>query len=217
MKFPWFKAGDLVKITAGTAATGMLDFIEGKAYEVIATTGKDVQSLLLENESREGDWYHSGHFQMYNTIPPKILDNYENLFKVGQVVWDLRNGRGVVADTEATGAYPIKVKFDLADKEGNQIKDFFTKDGRYAETQTVRSLYFSEPKIEGALEPLFESVLKAGEPVILTSDINSQMIAGWVEAETPTTVTVTTERSAGEIFEKNRWLVYRVGEKVEFK
>lgn len=210
-----FKIYDVVEITDSSSATGLLDFVDGKGYEVLNSTLSDEgQRIFLCSEGGVKGWYSANHFQFSDFVENK---DSKSLFKIGQVVWDLRNGRGVVTATEVMGTYPIEVKFDLVDKEGNQVRDLFTKDGRYAETHTVRSLYFSEPKIEGALEPLFESVLKVGEPVILTSDINSQMIAGWVEAETPTTITVTTSQNPYEMFEKDKWKVYRVGERVEFK
>lgn len=138
----------------------------------------------------------------------------ETLFKVGQVVWDLRNGRGVVESVNPKDIYPVKVKFDLKDMDGDVVTDRYTADGRFATTQTIRSLYFSEPKIEAATDPVFEPVLKEGERVLAEGlgDIEGELSKLTVKREDEHIVW--DEYDIGR--RKVHWNFYRLGEKIIF-
>lgn len=203
-----FKIGDIVEITDESDATGMLDFVKGKGYTVELYAGGMVNVV---NESGKLGWYSKHHFKL------KEEKKVGTLFKEGQVVWDLRNGRGVVESVNVKDIYPIKVKFDLRDVDGYAVTDRYTADGRFVTTQTVRSLYFSEPKIEAATEPVFEPVLKEGQPVILTQEgVEVQMVAGWVNKETPTEIDLMTTTDTSVIYKKNEWKAFSVGDQIIF-
>lgn len=76
-------------------------------------------------------------------------------FQVGDVVWDVLDGKGKVTAVVHLGdaTYPIEVHFD------NGLIGWFTEDGRCDEGYSVRSLFFSEPKIEAAVTRPFVSTL----------------------------------------------------------
>lgn len=201
-----FKIGDIVEITDESDATGMLDFVKGKGYTVELYAGGMVNVV---NESGKLGWYSKHHFKLKEKEEKKV----ETLFKEGQVVWDLRNGRGVVEEITNDERYPVKVRFDLKEMDGGEITDHYTADGRYVNTQTVRSLYFSEPKIEAATEPVFEPVLKKGD-VIIAVDKNGE------RATLVLTVTGEDEHFVKTVeygvMGKQQWDFYRIGEKIIF-
>ena len=210
-----FKTGDVVEMTADAAATGLLDFVQGDGYKVIDVYTFSSPQIKLREEGGKIGWYYQNHFKLKEDT---IVEKKECLFKEGQVVWDLRNGRGVVEKITNDERYPVKVKLDLKDMDGDEITDYYMADGRYVKTQTIRSLYFSEPKIEAATEPLFEPTLQVGTPIILSKyDVSSQMIPAWVTKETEDSVTVSTTDSVNRVFYKKEWNIYSVGEKINFK
>lgn len=211
-----FKVGDIVEITEESSATGLLDFVDGKGYPVMGLSGQAcsrgydtiyIQQVKLKDESGRVCWYGRGFFKLKEKEEKKV----KTLFKEGQVVWDLRNGRGVVEEITNDDRYPVKVRFDLNDMDGYELTDHYTADGRYVNTHTVRSLYFSEPKIEAATEPLFEPVLKENDMVYAVHIAGAGgmfSIAKELEHEVKT--------HCGEILVKTAWDFYRIGEKIEF-
>ena len=95
------------------------------------------------------------------------------MFEVGQVVWDVRNGRGVVKEVNESLVCPVHVVFDLTYACGDPINDTYTIDGRYAETHKNRSLFFSEPVITAELFPPkkpFVPTLKEGDKVLVCEE-----------------------------------------------
>ena len=202
-----FKIGDVVEITEESDATGMLDFKDGNGYKVINRHSH--QEILLQDEGGHIDWYHYTHFKLMGDT---IVEKKESLFKEGQVVWDLHNGRGVVEEITRDERYPVKVRFDLKDMDGDEITDHYTADGRYAHTQTVRSLYFSEPKIEAATEPLFEPTLEKGDVVVAVDKAGCSKIL-YVSEEFERQV----KNTQGTFFYKESFDFYRLGDKINFK
>ena len=87
-----------------------------------------------------------------------------DMFEVGQTVWDVRMGRGVVTGIKNVGPWPIRVKIDH-----NGTTQGYTPDGKYQTSDLYRSLYFSEPSVSGATTPPFTRKIKDGETVILRS------------------------------------------------
>ena len=100
-------------------------------------------------------------------------------FQVGNVVWDVIYGKGVVTDVaNATSCdFPILVKFSPDFGE-----DTFTKDGkRYL--SFPRTLFFSEPKIEGAVVRPFTPTLE-GKTIVIYSSGYPEGIVRVVKKET---------------------------------
>lgn len=83
------------------------------------------------------------------------------MFKVGQTVWDVRKGKGVVIEGHKGQGYPVLVAFE------DTAHCCYTADGKYNRNDKYPSLYFSEPKIEAATEPPFEPKLEEGSRVVI--------------------------------------------------
>ena len=84
-------------------------------------------------------------------------------FKVGDKVWCLVFGEGLVVATQTQAAYPIRVKF------GSYVEGY-TTDGKLFEAAKNRTLYFSEPKIDAATERPFVPTLDGKFVVVKFSD-----------------------------------------------
>lgn len=178
------KVGDKIRIVHPTGSVGCYE--AGDVLEVVDThedwVGVDV---VIE----DGGFFHVYHTE-YEVIEEEIVlesnsrpqpeishedsridwQGSQINWQVGQEVWDVRNGRGIVKSTEYEGGYPIFVEFDLKDFDGKNVTDCYTSDGRYAKTQTLRSLFFSEPKIIAETKPPkkpFVPVLKEGVDVFI--------------------------------------------------
>jgi hypothetical protein len=80
-------------------------------------------------------------------------------FKVGDVVWDVFYGKGSVTDVSSISNFPISVKFD------NNKYVSYVKEGSYSEG-AIRTLFFSEPKVEGSITRPFVSTL-VGKTVVV--------------------------------------------------
>ena len=194
-----FKVGDIVEITEKSSATGMLDFVDGKGYTVKAVYDT-TNAIMLLNESLVARWYHYAHFKLKEVVK---VEKKECLFKEGQVVWDIVHGKGVVDEIVDNLTYPVVVCFS------DEIMAY-TVDGRTYETNG-RTLFFSEPKIEAATEPLFEPMLKENDMVYAVHT------AGYGEVfSVAQELEYEVETHCGEILVKTVWDFYRIGEKIEF-
>lgn len=202
-----FKIGDIVEITEESDAMGMLDFKYGKGYKVLVSGILDVVSgnpmIFIEDESGNSMWYAASHFKLKGTT----VEKKECLFKEGQVVWDVVYGKGVVVEIADYSSYPVIANF-------SDETMAYTEDGRTYESHG-RTLFFSEPKIEAATEPLFEPTLKKGDVVVL-SDRDADHIAN-VVAEDADNIYYDTADGVVAHVEKNSVHVFRLGEKINFK
>ena len=200
-----FQVGDVVEITAEAASTGMLDFVEGKAYRVedVDYNAKEWCAhnlILLKDESGLSMWYNAKHFK----LKENTVESNENHFKVGQTVWDVLYGKGVVTDVNsAYQNYPVRVKFP----DGTRS---YTVEGKL-DKELARTLFFSEPKIEAATEPVFVPTLKAGYIVVAMD-----------ECDPPEVIVVSGENeyqvknNKGTYYHKHHYDFYKLGEKIEF-
>ena len=207
-----FNVGDVVEIAAEAADTGMLDFVEGNGYRVEAVdyNGKEWcahNTILLTDESGKKDWYNVSHFKL------KEEKKVETDFRVGQTVWCVIFGKGVVSDIEQDTdySYPVKVRF------ADGIEQEYMLTGEMFKSSKNRSLFFSEPKVIAEIKPTFVPKLKAGTPIILSeSSAGNQMLPAWVINESEDSIIATSKDCGTCLFLKEKWNVYSVGEKIEF-
>ena len=137
-------------------------------------------------------------------------------WQVGQVVWDVRNGRGIVKEISDDEYYPIYVVFDLTDRYGDAVSDIYTLDGRYVDTQKVRSLFFSEPVITAELFPPkkpFIPTLKKGDTIVAHNEMDRGAIVFKVYQEQEEYV----QSVDGECLYKNIWEFSKLGEEIKFQ
>ena len=202
-----FQVGDVVEITKESASTGMLDFTEGRGYEVDGAIFNGFNwAIKLTNDSDKTQWLYGDHFK----LKENSVESNGNHFKVGQTVWDVVYGKGEVVNILQTCLkYPVVVEF----VDGKRL---FTEDGRLDENY-ARTLFFSEPKIIAETKPAFVPKLQVGAPIILTNiGVRTQMIPAWVVDETEYSVIAETANSSNRVFSKEEWNIYSVGEKIEF-
>ena len=86
------------------------------------------------------------------------------MFEVGQEVWCLLNGKGKVTSIDPHCIYEIGVTFPI----GQEI--FFTANGFFDVDNKCRSLYFSEPVVQGAEKPPFVPAL-VGKKVLVEDSV----------------------------------------------
>lgn len=203
-----FKIGDIVEITEGSDATGMLDFKKGKGYKVLESRYWDEYTSIPQVYIKgEGDnslgWYAASHFKLKEDIK---VEKKECLFKEGQVVWDVVYGKGEVKLVCEGHRFPVEVEF----QDGIRT---YTDDGKPDE-EFARTLYFSEPKIEAATEPLFEPVLKEGDVVLAWEREYDEDVPSIVVVKREDENTVWSTYDTG--WKKSDYDFYRIGEKIVF-
>lgn len=129
------------------------------------------------------------------------------MFEVGQTVWCVRRGKGTITCVDRPGEYPVRVEFGMG------TATLYTENGKFHRSDINLSLFFSEPKIEGATEPPWQPKLKKGDQVVLkykaettNSVLKTSMVIA-VEDETKDTIT----DSEGITWYKNLYSVLEVG------
>lgn len=154
-----FEKGDRVKFTESSLASGMIDAKEGDVFTVEESYKRAVTLKELQG------CYHVTHFEH---VEEEVMDNTEEQeikWEVGQEVWCLIHGKGVVDNISLEDKqYPIEVDF------GYDSSDY-TVDGKYY-SNCNRTLFFSEPIVTAELFPPkkpFVPKLKKGD-VILAKD-----------------------------------------------
>lgn len=135
---PSFKVGDRVKFKKSSLDSGMIDSDESCSYKVIAVDTKYQWVKIYQN-----GWpimYHPNHFEHVKESVMTNTEEQEIKWEVGQEVWDVRYGKGVVTEVNNSSYSPISVAFENSDEE-------YTLGGKYYKDDKNRSLYFSEPQI----------------------------------------------------------------------
>lgn len=102
-------------------------------------------------------------------------------FKVGDQVWCVLYGVGKVLHLWDNADYCVSVEFDSGDNEN------YTPDGKLY-TCANRTLFFSEPKVEGSVKRPFVYTLVGKRVVINTTE--DLCIIGVVDTETSTTLVI---------------------------
>lgn len=139
------------------------------------------------------------------------------MWKVGQTVWDSVLGEGLVVEYTPNGyGFPVRARFAVA--AGETYTRQYTEDGR-GNRNWNRSLFFSEPKVEGATEPPFVPLLKKGDKVITIhkehpghSSGGKVATFGTVHQEFEKNVVLSNNGLVS--FNKEHYLIYKIGEQV---
>lgn len=132
----------------------------GEKGVVEAHLGDDVYVAFTNGTSC---WHTVSNLEFLEEAPSK--EEKAIPWEVGQVVWDVVEGKGVVTRVGCDIAlFPVKVEFDDGDY------DYYTAEGKSEETDKIRRLYFSEPKIIAETMPPkkpFVPKLKEGDKVLI--------------------------------------------------
>ena len=129
------------------------------------------------------------------------------MFEVGQEVWCLLNGKGKVTSIEPSCVYEIGVIFPTGEKH------YYTPEGLFDVQNVRRSLYFSEPVVQGAEKPPFVPTL-VGKKVLVEIPLTADLYFCDVVCETEDKIYVEGEEDIGWMKENVR--IYEIQE-VTFK
>ena len=98
-------------------------------------------------------------------------------FRVGDVVWDVVFGKGSIYKISEMAYCSIKVEFE------NGFERSFTPDGKIHE-ESIRTLFFSEPKIEASVTRPFVPTLVGKRVVVLEYACYPQLFTvGWEDED----------------------------------
>ena len=156
-----YKVGDIVLLREDVDSLYSRSLHKGDWYVVLGVMEYGgSQFVSIKDEDRVAAWYLSSIFN------PVILNGgraikESDVFHVGQKVWDVVRGEGVVTDILKWEEYPVLVEFDDED-------ECYTADGKYREDYAFPSLYPYEPKIvkaSGNEDTPFISVFEKGDLV----------------------------------------------------
>ena len=157
-----FKVGDIVLLREDVDSLYSRSLHKGDWYVVLGVMEYGgSQFISIKDENLVAAWYLSSIFN------PVILNGGKRaiedgvMFRVGQKVWDVVRGEGVVTDILKWEEYPVIVEFDDED-------ECYTAEGKYREDYAFPSLYTYEPKIvkaEGDEDTPFIPVFEDGDLV----------------------------------------------------
>ena len=198
---PSFTVGDRVKFKKSSIDSGMIDATEDDVFEIRFIYPN--KTIKLWNDTQD---YHINHFEH---VEEEIMEEQKINWEVGQEVWDVRYGRGIVDTLLAIPCqYPIGVVFT----DGGTAS--YTSKGLNRCTDVYRSLFFSEPKIEAEKFPpkkLFVPAFQKGDVVAVKwADIVRILI---LEQETERQV----KGNCGRVWDKDPDVhFYKLGEEIKF-
>lgn len=160
------------------------------------------------------DGTHYLYPQEYEIIQEEVpIQDGPIPWQVGQEVWDVRYGKGIVDTLLAIPCqYPIGVVFT----DGGTAS--YTSKGLNRCTDVYRSLFFSDPKIVADTMPPkkpFVPVLNKGDIIVLQTKIEnfvSESYVYTVEHETEDEIYCL----GGDSYTKRYWTIHKLGSKVEF-
>ena len=157
-----YNVGDIVLLREDVDSLYSRSLHKGDWYVVLGVMEYGgSQFISIKDENLVAAWYLSSIFNpvILNGDKRAIEDGV--MFQVGQKVWDVVRGEGVVTDILKWEEYPVIVEFD--DEE-----ECYTTDGKYREDYALPSLYDYEPKIvkaSGNEDTPFISVFEQGDLV----------------------------------------------------
>ena len=213
------EVGDKVKGFAFESETDDIYYVEsmdahvGELGEVVRV---DADRYVVQFDSTACSWTYPislAHLakmdsdESSDTAVPE--DNTAIDWEIGQEVWDVRYGKGIVDTLLAIpGQYPIGVVFT----DGSTAS--YTSKGLNRCTDVYRSLFFSEPKIEAEKFPpkkLFVPAFQKGDVVaVKCADIVRILI---LEQETERQV----KGNCGRVWDKDPDVhFYKLGEEIKF-
>ena len=157
-----YKVGDIVLLREDIDSLYSRSLHKGDWYVVLGVMEYGgSQFISIKDENLVAAWYLSSIFNPVILNDGKRAIKEGDMFQVGQKVWDVVRGEGVVTDILKWEEYPVLVEFDDED-------ECYTADGKYREDYAFPSLYPYEPKIvkaDGNEDTPFFSVFEEGDLV----------------------------------------------------
>ena len=141
-----YKVGDIVLLREDVDSLYSRSLHKGDWYVVLGVMEYGgSQFVSIKDEDRVAAWYLSSVFHPVILNGGKRAIKESDMFKVGQKVWDVVRGEGVVTEILKWEEYPVIVEF-------GEEEESYTADGKYREDYAFPSLYTYEPKIVKAEE-----------------------------------------------------------------
>lgn len=187
-----FKKDDVIVCVDSKRCIPGISLTTGKEY-VVLSGGLVCGFVVVDDDHGTPTNFGVERFKLKEKKVEKIK------WVVGQEVWDVRKGLGVITRLDNDLTYPVQVGF----AGGFAV---FTIDGKYEESDKHRSLYFSEPAVSAELYPKFVPTL-IGKRVVTGS---GEFIS--VRDETEDYVIA----ACGKRVRKDVVTFYEIGEKLKF-
>lgn len=172
-----YKVGDIVLLREDVDSIYSRSLNKGDGYVVLGVMEYGgSQFISIKDENLVAAWYLSSIFNpvilnggkraikeessdsdVFERQTPQALP----MFQVGQKVWDVVRGGGVVTDILEWEGYPVIVEFGCEEES-------YKADGKYYEDHLFPSLYPYEPKIikaEGNEDTSFIATFECGDLV----------------------------------------------------
>lgn len=204
---PSFQIGDRVKFKKSSIDSGMIDATEDDVF-VVESCHKEHWGDLVKLFGMIST-VNVNHLEYVKESAMNNTEEQEIKWEVGQEVWDVRYGKGIVDTLLAIPCqYPIGVVF----ADGGTAS--YTSKGLNRCTDVYRSLFFSEPKIEAEKFPpkkLFVPAFQKGDVVAVKWADTVQILI--LEQETERQV----KGNCGQVWDKDPDVhFYKLGEEVKF-
>src|SRR5574344_1422693 len=120
-----YKVGDIVLLREDADSMYSGNLYKGNWYVVLGVMEYGgSQFLSIKDEDRVAAWYLSSIFNPVILNGGKRAIKDSDMFQVGQTVWDIVRGKGVVTYIEEDAEYPVVVEFDCEEED-------YTADGKY--------------------------------------------------------------------------------------
>lgn len=134
-----FSVGDKVKFKKSSIDSGMIDATEDDVFQVVSIHEEHWGTLV-----KLGGVILAVNINHLEHVEEETMNNTEEQeikWEVGQEVWCLIHGKGVVVEIHEEDKWPIEINFE------NGSRESYTKCGRLYEHYKYSSIFFSEPKI----------------------------------------------------------------------
>ena len=136
-----YKVGDIVLLREDVDGLYSRSLHKGDWYVVLGVMEYGgSQFISIKDENLVAAWYLSSIFNPVILKGGRAIKEESDMFQVGQKVWDVVRGEGVVTGIWEGETYSVNV--ELANEE-----ECYTTDGKYREEDVRPILYPYEPKI----------------------------------------------------------------------
>ena len=202
---PSFQIGDRVKFKKSSIDSGMIDATEDDVF-VVESCHKEHWGYLVKLFGMIST-VNVNHLEYVKESAMNNTEEQEIKWEVGQEVFCILRGKGVVTEVLSCTDYPVEVKFaDTFDR--------YTLGGKIYTDHKGRVLFFSEPKIEAEKFPpkkLFVPAFQKGDVVAVKWADTVQILI--LEQETERQV----KGNCGQVWDKDPDVhFYKLGEEVKF-
>ena len=199
-----FKVGDKVKFKKSSIDSGMIDATESDVFEVSESDHVHIQLRDVIH-----CWWNVNHFEHVKVELMNNTEEQEIKWQVGQEVWDVRYGKGIV---DTLLAIPCKYPIGVVFADGGIAS--YTSKGLNRCTDVYRSLFFSEPVVTAELFPPkkpFVPAFQKGDVVAVKWADTVQILI--LEQETERQV----KGDCGQVWDKDPDVhFYKLGEEIKF-